>query len=102
MAEKQKQAIEKVDGEAEKLSSIAVIICEHIISKINSDENADKVLDEKKSLSDCINKIKAKAKDRAKNNMAMIEDAEVYSWVDEYYGFNQVQSSKIVDILDFV
>lgn len=97
-----KKAIEKVDGEAEKIGTIpAHRICEHIISKITNESNAEKVIKDNKTLADCISNITKKAKEQAKSGMAMIEDDEVYSWVDEYFGFeNDSSSEKIIDLFD--
>ena len=105
MTEKIKQAIAKVDSEAEKINTdMAKVISSHIISTyLKFDSNADCVLDKKKTLRDCLVKITEKARGLAQNNAAMVEDITVYGWVEEYYGFAVVcTENKIIDLLDFV
>ncbi len=79
MTELIQNAINKIDSEAEKLSNTnATLIASHIIDTyLISDENAQKVLDEKKTLRKCIERIKSKAKQQAINGMAMVDDETV-------------------------
>ena len=105
MTGKLQKAIEKIDKEAEKLGGGQfMVIASHIIdNNLTTDSNADKILDEKKTLSKCMNSCKSKAKEQAKNGFAMIDDETVYGWVSEYYGFDDLQSparNKIVDLFD--
>ena len=106
MTEKIHQAIEKIDNEAEKSGNTYYkIIASHIIDNyLKTDENAEKVLNDKKTLKKCMENIKSKAKNQAEGQMAMIEDTVVFGWVRSYYGFKEASSSsaKIVDILDFM
>lgn len=105
MTEKIQQAIHKIDEEAEKLDDTnARIITSHIIDTyLNSDENAEKVLDDKKTLKACLESIKSKAKKQASNGVAMIADDTVYGWAKEYYGFAvDCKENKIIDLLDFI
>ena len=103
MTEKIQKAIDKIDGEAEKLNNVnARVIASHIIDTyLNSDENADKVLDDKHTMKGCII---SKARKRAENNCAMVEDDTVFDWAKDYYGFAVAckNESKIIDILDFM
>lgn len=105
MTEKIKQAVAKVDGEAEKINTdMAKVISSHIISVyLKNDHNADCVLDKKKTLKDCLGKITEKARGLAQNNTAVVEDSTVFGWVEEYYGFAvDCTENKIIDLLDFV
>ena len=106
MTEEIQKAIDKIDGEAEKLNNVnARVIASHIIDTyLNSDENADKVLDDKHTMKGCFNRIISKARKRAENNCAMVEDDTVFDWAKEYYGFAVAckNESKIIDILDFM
>ena len=105
MTETIKKAIEKIDSESEKLDTNAKKIASHIIDTyLNSDENAEKVLAEKKTLRDCIEKIMSKAKQQAEGRMAMVDDEVVYGWVCDYYDFavDCKKESKIIDLLDFI
>lgn len=105
MTEKIKKAIEKLDKEAEKINTdMAKVISSHIISThLKTDDNADIVLDKKKALNDCMKMITDNARKLAENNTAVVEDATVYEWVREYYGFaGDCTDNKIIDLLDFV
>lgn len=97
--------MKKIDKEAEKLGGGQfMVIASHIIeNNLVSDGNAEKVLDEKKTLSKCMDQCKNKARQQAKNGFAMIDDETVYGWVSEYYGFDDLQSparNKIIDLFD--
>ena len=105
MTEKIKQAVAKVDGEAEKINTdMAKVISSHIISTyLKSDNNADCVMAEKKTLDGCLKGINEKARKLTQNNTAVIEDSTVFGWVEEYYGFAvDCTENKIIDLLDFV
>lgn len=105
MTELIQKAINKIDGEAEKLKDTnATLIVSHIIDTyLTSNENAEKVLDEKKSLKKCIDSIKSKAKQQAINGMAMVDDETVYGWAKEYYGFAvDCRGNKVIDLFDFI
>lgn len=98
------KAIEKIDSESERLDVNAKQIASHIIDTyLNSDKNAEKVLNEKKTLRGCIESITSKAKQQAVGRMAMIDDEVVFGWVQEYYGFAvDCKDDKIIDLLDFI
>lgn len=99
------KAINKIDGEAEKLKNTsATLIASHIIDTyLTLDENAEKVFDEKKTLEKCIDSIKAKAKQQAVNGMAMVDDEIVYEWAKDYYGFAvDCKENKVIDLFDFI
>lgn len=105
MTDKIQKSIDKIDKEAEELGGGQfMIIASHIIENyLTTDDNADKVLDEGKTLSKCMTACKSKAKEQAQNGFAMIDDETVYGWVSEYYGFSDLQSTaknKIVDLFD--
>lgn len=106
MTELIQKAINKIDGEAEKLNDTnATLIASHIIDTyLTSDENAEKVLSDKKTLRACIEKIMSKAKQQAVGRMAMVDDETVYGWAKDYYGFavDCKTENKIIDLLDFI
>lgn len=106
MTEKIQKAIDKIDGEAEKLDNVnARLIASHIIDTyLNSDGNAEKVLDDKHTLRVCLENIKSKAKKQAFGGCAMIDDDTVFGWAKEYYGFAVAckNENKIIDIFDFM
>lgn len=106
MTEKIQKAIDKIDGEAEKLNNKnATCISSHIIDTyLNNDENAEKVLDEKKTLKRCLDSIIVKAKKQKEGNCAMVDSDTVFEWAKEYYGFAVAckNESKIIDIFDYM
>ncbi len=105
MTEKIQKAIDKIDGEAEKLNDVhARVIASHIIDTyLNSDENADKALDDKHTMKGCLDSIKNKAKKEAVHGCAMIDNETVFDWAKEYYGFAVAcKESKIIDLFDFI
>jgi hypothetical protein len=46
---------------------------------------------EHKSLDECLKYINQQARKRAENNVAMIEDAEVYGWAVHYYDEDDIK-----------
>ena len=46
---------------------------------------------EHKSLDECLKYISQQARKRAENNVAMIEDAEVYGWAVHYYDEDSIE-----------
>lgn len=100
------KAISIIDNQAEKIKGVhAQLIASHIIDNyLKNETNAQIIIDEKKTLSDCLSKIKSKAKSQAESGVAMISDDVVYEWVAEYYEFTEEASknNKIIDIIDFI
>lgn len=96
------EAAAKIDQEAEKLGGqYAQLIASHIIEhELLSAENAEKVKD--KTLKACVEQVKSKAKKQAQGNVAVVEDAQVWSWVRDFYGFEDATPSKIVDLFDLL
>lgn len=82
------EAIAKVEKEITDAGNQQTkVIGRYVIDKLlKSEDAAEKVMNEKKTLKGCMDSIKAKAKERAVNQMAMIEDETVYGWAREYYG----------------
>lgn len=84
------KAIEKIDKEMEQGNGNLKAVANYIIDKLlGSEENAEKILDEKKSLKGCFSEITSKAKKQAENNCAMIDDQTVFAWVREYFGVEE-------------
>lgn len=83
------KAIDKIDKEAEGAGEVEKRIAQHILDElIGGDENAEKILAENKTLTGCVNEIRDKAQKSAGagKSMAMVEDAQVWAWVRQYYG----------------
>ncbi len=82
------KAIIKINTEMQKnpTDKYMEAIGHHVIDACATEANAKAVLDEKKSLTGAMGKVKDAAKKRATGGVAVIEDSEVYAMVDEYFG----------------
>lgn len=112
MTELIKKAVEKIDKEAEEINH--PYITRHVVQRIIdeqliNDENASKVLDDKKTLKQCIMHIYEEAKKQGQAQVsgkgAFVggEDEDLWCWTCEYYGFTDLQSpaqNKIVNLFD--
>ncbi len=82
------KAIEKINAEIQKAPNdiYRAIIGEYIIDHMLTDEDAAKVLDEKKTLGKALEEINSKAKKQATGSTAFIENSVVYGWAMKYFG----------------
>ena len=75
--------LERIKVLSEKVKDKAVLkIIDYLLSRKDMNE---KYLNEEKTLTQMIEFIKSKAKEKATNGVAMIEDDEVYSWAIHYF-----------------
>lgn len=75
--------LERIKKLSAKVKDKAVLkIIDYLLSRKDMNE---KYLNEEKTLTQMIEFIKAKAKEKATNGVAMIEDDEVYSWAIHYF-----------------
>ena len=74
------ERIKKLSAEVKDKAVLKII--NYLLSRKDMNE---KYLNEEKSLTQMIEFIKAKAKEKATNGVAMIEDDEVYSWAIHYF-----------------
>ena len=75
--------LERIKVLSEKVKDKAVLkIINYLLSRKDMNE---KYLNEEKTLTQMIEFIKSKAKEKATNGVAMIEDDEVYSWAIHYF-----------------
>ena len=76
MTELIQKAIDKIDKEAEAINAPAVtVVASHIIDVyLKSDENAQKALDEEKTLKKCWDDVKSNARKQASGGCAMVSD----------------------------
>lgn len=106
-------AINRIDEEAEKGKALEKRIGQYIIDTcLFNDANAAKALETGKTLSGCASVVTKNARKQAVGGCACVEDAVVWRWVRNYYGFSadsNLQSNaqpqaaaKPVDILDFM
>ena len=106
------EAIEKVSNEIAKIKApYGEALGTYIITNLlDTEENAKKVMDEKKTLDGCLSFIKGKAKESAVNGVAMIDEDTVYGWLREYYGIKEQKdtpvpeesSRKVVSLFDML
>ncbi len=83
------KAIEKINTEIQMSpnDTYRAVIGEYIIDHIITDEDAAKVLDEKKTLGRALEEVVSKAKKQARGSKAFIEDSVVFGWAMKYFGF---------------
>ncbi len=98
------KAIAKITGEMMKIDTpLAIGIEEHLTEVCKSENVAEKLLDEGKSLKACCDKVTAEARKRAKNNVYAFPSDEVYAMVDEYYGISNVpEPAKKINVMDLL
>lgn len=105
------KALEKLEAELQKNidNRTMIIIGDYVKEQIEkSEKNAEKFLDEKKSLSGAIDKMKSEAKKAAVGGVGCITDSEGFEIVHTYFGFventdnSSGASSVNVDLLDLL
>lgn len=104
MTEKMQRAREHIDRQADSESPAVKLIAQYIIENlIKTDSAADKLLDKKHTLKACFESVKSKAKSRAADGCACVDDNTVYAWVREYFGISDsdLGSSSSASILSF-
>lgn len=75
---------------------------EYLTGICTSDDIADKILDESKTLEGCFEHMREIARKRQKNNCAYIPEAEGLEIIREYYDINLSVKSDVIDITDFL
>lgn len=77
---------------------------EYLTGICNSDEIADKILNPKKTLDGCFEKMKSIARKRAVKNAAYIPPEEGYQIIRDYYGIelNEKKTAAVLDVLDLL
>lgn len=95
------EAIKKINNEVQKNQSntYLMLVGEHIIDCITTEEAAEKVLEEKKNLSGCLQSITGKAQKQKQGNVAVIEDATVYRWAREYFGLETAEQKPHLELV---
>ena len=83
-----RKAIEKINAEMQKRPGDRYweAVGQHIIDRCTDERTAAAVLTEGKSLAGCMESIQNKAQLRAKNNVAVIAEDEVYAMAERYFG----------------
>lgn len=80
-------AVRKLNEELKEIKDPSVKwVVEYLTKRINEDEGiGDDILKEGKSLKDCWQYVRNEARKAAINGVAVIEDAKVYEWAEDYY-----------------
>lgn len=86
-------AIKKINDEVQKNHSntYLVMVGEHIIDCITSEEAAEKVLEKGKSMQGCLSHIQTEAAKKKTGTVAVIQGATVYGWARKYFGLAVVE-----------
>ncbi|WMI81574.1 Cas9 inhibitor AcrIIA9 family protein [Anaerotignum sp. MB30-C6] len=92
------KAIEKINAEVQKAPNdvYRAKVGEYIIDHILTDKDAEKVLDEGKTLEKAMTDVQEKALKEAQGDAmvkkAVIEQTEVFGWAMKYFGLQDVES----------
>lgn len=83
-------AIKKINDEMQKQpdNQCLEIIGQYIIDRCSSQEDADKVNKDDKSLSGAFKAIEEFARKKATAGCAVIKDNDIFDAIDEYFGFS--------------
>jgi hypothetical protein len=81
------EAINKLNGESKDAKDeYTKLIVAHLIKRIKEDSGlGDDVAKDGKTLDGCIAYIRDQARKQASGGVAVIEDAKVYEWAEDYY-----------------
>ena len=97
------EAIAKLTEEATKAGDpLSIFIEEHLTDKITNEDIANKILDEDKTIAALIKQIKAKAKEQAVNGVGAVSDDDVRKMTDEYFGIDNAEPKKMIDVMDLL
>lgn len=96
MSERINEAIAKITNEMMAIGTRnARKIEEYLTSRCTCEGVAEKLLEESKTLKECIATCKERARSQAEHGGAMIEDEEVFEWVEEYYGITDIEVTNL-------
>lgn len=102
MSEKTNRAIARITDEC-KGNEHLIPFEEYLTSICTTDDVADKILNNDKSLKGCFEKMKNIARSRAKNGCAYIPPEEGFRIIREYYGIeDSKKTSPAIDIMDLL
>lgn len=93
-----KDAIEKLNKEAEKASHFEKSIAEILVCYFRDsahEADADKVMEKKKSLTDCAKCVRDTARARQKGGVAIMTDTEVEKAIQQYYRLSEKPSFRL-------
>lgn len=102
MSEKINKAIAHITDEC-KGNEHLIPFEEYLTSICTTDDVADKILNESKSLKGCFEKMKSIAQKRAKNNCAYVPPEEGFRIIRDYYGIeDSKKTGPVIDIMDLL
>ena len=102
MSEKTNRAIARITDEC-KGNEHLIPFEEYLTSICTTDDVADKILNNDKSLKGCFEKMKSIAKGRAINGCAYIPPEEGFQIIRDYYGIeDNKKASPAIDIMDLL
>lgn len=102
MSEKINKAIAHITDECKENEHL-IPFEEYLTSICTTDDVADKILNESKSLKGCFEKMKSIAQKRAKNNCAYVPPEEGFRIIREYYGIeDSKKTGPAIDIMDLL
>ncbi len=89
------KAIEKINAEVQKApnDTYRAMIGEYIIDHIITEEDAEKVLDENKTLEKALEVVVSNARKQAQNNKAVIISTTVFGWAMKYFGLQDGETA---------
>lgn len=91
MSERTDKAIARITEEMMAIGTrTARRIEEYLTNKCTNDLIAEKLLDEDKTLKGCVAFCTKKAEPQRDGQSAMVEDEEVFEWIEEYYGITDI------------
>lgn len=98
---KLEDAIKKINNEVQKNHSntYLVMVGEHIIDCITTEEAAEKVLQQGKNLQGCLSHIQTEAAKKKVGQVAVIQSDIVYGWAREYFGLAADQKKPHLEVV---
>ena len=98
---KMEEAIKKINDDVQKNHSntYLVLIGEHIIDCITSEEASEKVLAKGKTLQGCLSHIQGQASKQKNGNVAVIDNVTVYGWAREYFGLEAADQKPHLELV---
>lgn len=95
------EAIKKINGEVQKNHSntYLVMVGEHIIDCITTEEAAEQVLRGGKNLQGCLSHIQGEARKKQTGNVAVIDDVTVYRWAREYFALEETEQKPYLELV---
>lgn len=94
-------AIKKINNEVQKNhnNTYLVMVGEHIIDCITTDEAAEQILQGGKNLQGCLSHVQEEARKKKQGNVAVIDDVTVYRWAREYFELEAAENKPRLELV---